>query len=184
MTIIDLVLALHARLEEADLPHGFGGALALAYLTEPRGTVDVDVNVFAPVDDVDQVLAELVPLGLEPEAPRDTWMPAAGLRLRRPGDRFPVDVFLSLDDAYREIQRRVVHRPFGRGGEELPFLSAEDLVVFKLSFGRDKDWVDLRAIARDTPLDLAYVERQLLALRGPRMHPRLARIRQLVQERS
>jgi hypothetical protein len=50
--------------------------------------------------------------------------------------------------------------------------------VFKLSFGRPKDWVDLQAM-RDAgvQLDLPYVESQLLAQRGARLYPRLARLR-------
>ena len=60
----------------------------------------------------------------------------------------------------------------------LPFLSAEDLCVFKLSFGRPQDWVDLAAIAAARPsLDVEYVERQVIGLRGPTMYPRVARMR-------
>ncbi|GAC1588103.1 MAG: hypothetical protein NVS3B21_03560 [Acidimicrobiales bacterium] len=54
--------------------------------------------------------------------------------------------------------------------------------MFKLSFGRDKDWVDLRAVCLGTPaLDVPYIERQLLAIRGPTMHPRLARFRAMLR---
>lgn len=46
-------------------------------------------------------------------------------------------------------------------------LSAEDLALFKLSFGRDKDWVDLRAIvAARAELDVDYIECQLIGMRG------------------
>lgn len=41
------LLAVHDALDAAELPHAFGGAIALAYCTEePRGTRDLDVNVF------------------------------------------------------------------------------------------------------------------------------------------
>jgi len=181
MSLIDLTLEVHTHLDASGLSHAFGGALALAYLVDPRGTVDIDVNVFAPTDEVDQVLVALGELGFEPESALDQWTPAAGLRLRRAADPFAVDVFLSLDDHYAEIEQRTVAWPFGPRAEPLPFLSAEDLVLFKLSFGRDKDWVDLRAIGRTVDLDLDYVERQLLALRGPQMHPRIARMRALTR---
>ena len=29
-------------------PHAFGDAIALVYWSEPRGTVDIDINVFLP----------------------------------------------------------------------------------------------------------------------------------------
>ena len=47
MTLTERIVALHAALHGADIPHAFGGALALAFCTaEPRGTQDIDVNVF------------------------------------------------------------------------------------------------------------------------------------------
>lgn len=43
-------------LTSAALPHAFGGALALAFHTgEPRGTRDIDVNIFLPVSEIDVV---------------------------------------------------------------------------------------------------------------------------------
>jgi len=50
MSLVDLALSVDEELERGELVHAFGGALALAYLTEPRGTADVDVNVFIPVE--------------------------------------------------------------------------------------------------------------------------------------
>lgn len=183
MSLVSLVLDVHRALEGASHPHAFGGALALALVAEPRGTIDVDVNVFVPVDQVDAVSDALAAIDLRPEQAADHWMPMAGIRYRRPAGPFAVDVFLSLEDSYTEIRSRCIRHPFGPEREPLPFLSAEDLALFKLSFGRDKDWVDLRAIANARPaLDVGYVERQLLALRGPTMHPRLARLRALLRE--
>ena len=96
-----------------------------------------------------------------------------------------LDLFFSLDERYDEIAGRVRRFPFGSGSLEFPFLSAEDLVVFKLSFGRDKDWVDLRRIAAGhAELDVDYVERQLIGLRGPTMYPRLARLSRIARQES
>ncbi|MDQ6927088.1 MAG: hypothetical protein M3159_00305 [Actinomycetota bacterium] len=182
MSLADLVVDVHRRLSAARRAHAFGGALALAYIAEPRGTVDVDVNVFSPVADMETVIEALAVLGLRAEQPSENWMAMAGIRLRRDDNPYAVDVFPSLDERYGEIQRRCVRHPFGSDRVMLPFLSAEDLAVFKLSFGRDKDWVDLRAIARSRPeLDVDYIERQLLALRGAGMHPRIVRLRTLLR---
>lgn len=182
MSLIELVVTVHDRLDHAGVAHGFGGALALAYVAEPRGTVDVDVNVFAPPEEIDGALDALAAVGLVPEQQRTEWLPIAGIRLRNPSEPFPVDVFPSLDPAYALIEARVVEQPFGPERDLLPFLSAEDLTLFKLSFGRAKDWVDLTAIARARPdLDVDYIERQLVELRGPSMYPRLARLRSLLR---
>ena len=60
MTLAERLLAIHASLSEAAIQHAFGGAIALAYWTqEPRGTRDIDVNVFAPQDECERVLAAL-----------------------------------------------------------------------------------------------------------------------------
>jgi len=177
MTLVDVVLEVHDLLREHRVAHAFGGALALAYITDPRGTVDIDLNVFtAPGDEVVDVFESI---GFVPDRPRDEWLPTAGVRFRRARDPFPLDVFPPLDEnRYAEVRRRVIRRAFGPGGRRLPFLGAEDLTVFKLSFGRNKDWVDLRNIAAARPdLDLAYVAEQLVALRGPTMYPRVARLR-------
>ena len=183
MSLVELVVDVHRVLLAAGQGHAFGGALALAYVAEPRGTVDIDVNVFASASEIDRVLGVFAPLGLTPERPRDEWLPIAGIRLRRACDPYPVDVFASLDERYDEIERRCVNHPFGPERLALPFLSAEDLAVFKLSFGRDKDWADLRAIVDTRPrIDIDYIERQLVGLRGPGMHPRVVRLRALVRD--
>ena len=47
MTFVQFVIDVHSRLSSQGVAHAFGGALALAYVADPRGTVDVDV-VFPP----------------------------------------------------------------------------------------------------------------------------------------
>ena len=45
--IPEKIVAIHQALDAADVPHAFGGALALAWCTErARGTIDIDLNVF------------------------------------------------------------------------------------------------------------------------------------------
>ena len=166
------------------MAHAFGGALALAYYAEPRGTVDVDVNVFVPFERAPEIVAGVEDLGFTPAEPPDRWLPIAGVRLVQADDPAMLDLFFSIDERYDEIAERVRRFPFGAESVELPFLSADDLVVFKLSFGRDKDWVDLRRLVAARPvLDLDYIERQLVGLRGPTMYPRLARLRREIRTR-
>jgi len=186
MTLVGLIVAVHQHLEAATISHAFGGALALAYVAEPRGTVDIDVNVFLPPQALDRVVEALRPLGFRRAGGHgDGQPPIAGVRFEHPDDPFPVDVFPALDQRYEEIERRRVLRPFGRDGDLLPFLSAADLCLFKLSYGRPKDWVDLTAIAATAPdLDVDAIEDLLVTLRGPSMYPRLARFRSLLRRES
>ena len=174
---VELIVGVHQHLDRAGLPHAFGGALALGYVAEPRGTVDIDVNVFVSTEELERIVSALEPLAYRP-APDGGQLPVAGVRFIHDEEPFPLDVFPSLDDRYSRAEARIVHHPFGRGGDVLPFLGAEDLCVFKLSFGRPQDWVDLSNIAAARPdLDLAYIEDQLIGLRGQSMYPRLARFR-------
>jgi hypothetical protein len=65
---------------------------------------------------------------------------------------------------------------------ELRFLSAEDLTIFKMSFGRTKDWADIEAmIAAGTLIDADYVEHQLVQAEGPTVYPSVARLRAMLR---
>ena len=91
-----------------------------------------------------------------PQKPTAEALPVAGSRLRRPGDRISIDLFCSLDDAYDEIASRLRWHPFGPDDQRLPFMSAEDVVAFKLSSHRDKDWVDIRKVLDQMPWPNGY----------------------------
>ena len=58
--LADRLLAVDDALSEAVLAHAFGGAIALGYCTfEPRGTRDLDLNVFVAPERVKEVFAAL-----------------------------------------------------------------------------------------------------------------------------
>jgi hypothetical protein len=62
--LVEKIVAVHAALQSADLPHAFGGALALAWCTaRARGTIDIDVNIFVPVTGFQQIL-DAMPKGV------------------------------------------------------------------------------------------------------------------------
>jgi hypothetical protein len=156
----------------ADVPHAFGGALALAYYAEPRATVDIDLNVFVPVADAPGVIDRLRPLGVSGDAPVDALERDGQIRLW--WDRNPLDLFFSYDpfhDAARDAARLV---PFAES--TIPVLSADHLVVCKAVFDRPKDWIDLDAmLAAGAEIDAAEVLRWVARITGPD-DPRFARI--------
>lgn len=152
--IVAKMHALHASLETAEIPHAYGGALALAWCVgEVRATMDIDVNLFVPVEDLDRALGGL--------ASGVTWTEDDEAVLRRDGQarlrwgRHPVDVFLNTTAFHVEVARRVRWEPLS--GQDLPFLACTDLAVFKAFFDRGKDWVDLESMAASstTPLERA-----------------------------
>lgn len=140
MTLIEKIIELHNALRAAELPHAFGGALALAWCTQAaRATIDIDVNLFVDTAAAEAVFAGL-PSGVEtPETAlaqlqRDT-------QVRLWWQHTPVDIFLNSTPFHTEVSRRVRWETLG--GAELPFLCCEDLAVFKAFFNRTKDWADL-----------------------------------------
>jgi hypothetical protein len=153
-SLADQILAVHAALDAATIPHAFGGALALAWCTQQaRATIDIDVNVFVAPDRAEDVLAAL-PAGV-------TWTDADVAAIERDGqvrvwwDETPVDVFTNTTAFHDEVGDRVRHEDFV--GERVPFLDCRDLAVFKAFFDRTKDWADLEAMAEAGSLDVDAV---------------------------
>jgi len=60
--LVEKLFAIHDALTTASIPHAFGGAVALAYcVEEPRGTRDLDVNIFVDAASARRTLACLPP---------------------------------------------------------------------------------------------------------------------------
>ncbi len=153
-------------LEAAGLPHAIGGALALAVAGVPRGTADVDINVFVDDDRVPALVVTLRGLGIDVELAhaieaghRD------GMFVAR-WDGMRIDVFLPSIPFALEAQRTRILVTDDTGWRGW-FLSAEAIAVFKLLFFRGKDRVDLeRLVAVRPELDHAYVRRWLVEMMG------------------
>lgn len=126
----------------AQIPHAFGGAIALAYYATPRATIDIDVNVFIESERSADVLKVLEGLGA------DAPSPAESVRLNRDGQArirwgaTPIDLFFSYDAFHDVCMERRRLFPFGEGAA-IHVLAPEDLVVFKAIFDRGKDWRDI-----------------------------------------
>lgn len=164
MTLTERIVALHAALEAAALPHAFGGALALAFCTaEPRGTQDIDVNVFIAPQEVDR-LVDALPEGIAvSDADRHALERDAQARLW--WDATPVDVFLSNHPFHDHAEADRRHVAFA-GIERLPVLACQDLAVFKAFFARPKDVVDVATMVALGSVDLAALEHSVGALLG------------------
>lgn len=157
------IVTLHRAFDTADIPHAFGGALALAYCTaEPRSTRDIDVNVFCEPGDWTRIEAALPDAIAVSEADRT--------QVRRDGqarlwwDNTPVDLFLSNHPFHAHVaaNRRTV--PFADVG--LPVLSCADLAVFKAFFARPKDALDVATMAQTGSVDLDDLSTTVTALLG------------------
>jgi hypothetical protein len=163
MNLPEKIAAVSDALSAAGVSHAFGGALALAWCTQrARGTIDVDINVFAAPTRAVEVFGAM-PAGV-------TWSDADVEAIERDGqvrlwwDRTPVDVFFSTTQFHERAGGRTHLEPFL--GRELPFLSCRDLAVFKAFFNRTKDWADLEEMHEAGTLDTDAVLGVLVRLLG------------------
>lgn len=162
-SLAERISALHAAL--AGLPHAFGGAVALAYYAEPRATIDIDLNVFVPVDRYDEVAEPLASLGVPTGGPHVRELVARDGQVRVFWDATPIDLFFAYDAFHTAAAGARRSVPFADG--EIPILAREHLMVCKVVFDRPKDWVDIDAmLAVDEPLDAAEVLRWVGRIAG------------------
>jgi hypothetical protein len=163
---VDAGRAIADALRAAGHPHAIGGALALGVAGVPRGTRDVDVNVFVELDRLPAVIDSLAALGIRIDAP------AAIARAERDGmfvgdwDGMRIDVFVpSIPFSYEADRTAIEVTVDGWTGR---FLSAEAIALFKLLFFRIKDRGDLERLVavRGASLDRAYVRRWIVEMMG------------------
>ena len=142
MYLDEKMVAIERAFETADIAHAFGGANALAYYATPRATVDIDLNIFAPASRAGEVLVSLGTLGATVDAP---------------------DLMQAIE---RDGQARERRRRVDFGADRLHILSAEDLLVYKAVFNREKDWRDIAEMifAANDPLDYGYVREWLVRI--------------------
>ena len=179
LTLAQRVLAIEGAL--SDVPHAFGGALALAYYAEPRATIDIDLNVFVSAERFSEVAGPLAQLGAAADDPSIAALVRRDGQVRVMWDETPIDLFFSYD-AFHDAAGAARHLvPFGDG--TIPILAADHLIVCKAVFNRPKDWVDVDSmLAAETNIDAAEVLRWVARITGDE-DPRYNRIAAVLTRR-
>ena len=156
------VMRISQALEQAGIPYAFGGAIALAYYAAPRGTENIDVNVFSRADEASTLSKALERLGIGSPA---------GVRDVHPHQRVlfwehtPIHVFFAYDAFHESCKTRARRVPFADG--EIWILSAEDITIFKVIYDRPKDRTEVREVLlclgerMDITYTLEWLERLL-----------------------
>lgn len=163
LTLAQRVVEIEGAL--SDIPHAFGGALALAYYAEPRATIDIDLNIFLPPERFTEVADPLHRLGATSDDPSVAALVHKDGQARVMWDSTPVDLFFAYDPFHEAAgaSRKVV--PFA--DTTITILAAEHLTVCKVVFNRPKDWVDIDSMLADgTEIDPAEVVRWVGRLAG------------------
>lgn len=158
MTLPERLVALHRALARRRVPHAFGGAIALAYWTlDPRGTSDIDLNIFVPAAEPERAVAAL-PVAIErPEG--IVAVIARDGQVRLWWDETPVDLFFAYADIHADAARHRQTVPFE--GTRIPVLGPVELAVFKVMCDRTRDWADVEAMLTARTLDLNLVRAAL-----------------------
>jgi hypothetical protein len=161
--LVDKIFAIHESLTDAGFAHAFGGAIALAYcVEEPRGTRDLDVNIFVDALKARSVLSAL------PDAVRVMEKEIAQVerdgQSRLDWEGTPIDVFLNNIPLHEAVASSVIWVPME--GRDIPVLDCASLAIFKAFFDRTKDWADLEAIAQATPEDIEQAKATIAELVG------------------
>jgi hypothetical protein len=161
--LVEKLLAVHAALKVRSLPHAFGGAIALAYcVQEPRGTRDLDVNIFVDATRAREVL-EALPQGVRVDE-EDVEKAVRDGQVRLFWEGVPVDVFLNNLPLHEEVANGVVWVDLQ--GTQIPVLDCASLVIFKSFFSRTRDWGDIEEVALATPKDVDTAVKAVAALVG------------------
>jgi hypothetical protein len=164
----ELAQKLAVELDARQIDYAIGGALALGFWGEPRGTLDVDITLFVspakPTKCVNLLLD--IHCDLEPAEALDSLSEHGFCKVAMEGTT--VDVFLPIVDFYETARLR--RRSVRLGRHNIWIWDAESLVIFKMMFFRRKDLADVEQILRQqgTHLDRAFVRNELVKLYGQR----------------
>ncbi|HET6570597.1 MAG TPA: hypothetical protein VFG58_03815 [Solirubrobacterales bacterium] len=175
--LVEKLFTIHDALTDAGLAHAFGGAIALAYcVEEPRGTRDLDVNIFIDASEAESVLASL-PGGVRVRQ-KDVAQVKRDGQARLWWDDTPIDVFLNNIPLHDAVASSVVW--VSLEGRDIPVLDCASLAIFKAFFDRPKDWADLDAISGATPEDIEAAAGTIADLVGDD-DPAVGRLKALVR---
>jgi hypothetical protein len=181
--IFSAALELQASCERQGWRFCFIGAVAVQRWGEPRLTQDVDLTLLTGFGNeprfVDALLEDFQ--GRRPDA-RDFALRYRVLLLQN-SSGIPLDVALGAMPFEEHAVERASRFDVGSGSSLLT-CSAEDLIVFKVFAGRDKDWLDIEGILirHASHLDVSQVFAELDPLLELKEAPESsARLRALLQ---
>ena len=158
---LEVLIAAIEALSNPPLPYCLIGALALGAYGRPRATHDVDLLILT---DSATSHSYLDPLRAKGFAVASDWHESNPMaqnvvtRLAHPlAPDFPLDLIFATSPLHKNALDR--RKLFDLHGIRVPVISAEDLILLKLSASRPRDFDDVMSIIGNAsaPLDLDYL---------------------------
>lgn len=163
MGLGDLLTRLAKALDSLKIPYMIIGGQAVMLYGEPRQTLDVDVTVRLEPGNRSEIDSLIKVSGLEPPGAKqlDILSKNLVLPLMDRNSGIPVEFIFSPYGFEDEIIGRAQSQDIG--GVPVRFISANDLVVYKILAGRPRDLEDVRGIIGRSlgRLDFAGIENSL-----------------------
>ena len=164
--LADVVLRVADVCQELAVPYAIGGAAAVSFWGVPRTTQDADCLVAVPAVTYQRLADALNARGFQVEqssGPQAVTVIALLEQVRR--DKFmtlscratTVELFVPVVPLQQSILERAVAKMFH--GQTIKVTTAEDLILLKMAFHRQKDLQDIKGIlhVQQGHLDVPYL---------------------------
>jgi hypothetical protein len=164
--LVDVILRLSDVFASLGLPYAIGGAVATSFWGVPRTTQDADCLVAVPAVAYQRLADALNAAGFvidRSPVPQAVTVEALLQQVR--DDKYmtlacratSVELFIPVVPLQDSILKRAVQRPFH--GHAVRVTTAEDLILLKMAFHRQKDLLDIKGIlhVQKGLLDIPYL---------------------------
>jgi hypothetical protein len=164
--LADVVLRLADVFERLGVPYAIGGAVATSFWGVPRTTQDADCLVAVPAVAYQRLADALNAAGFVlDQAPDSRAVTVEALLQQVREDKYmtlacratSVELFIPVVPLQHSILKRAVEQPFH--GHAIRVTTAEDLILLKMAFHRQKDLLDIKGIlhVQKGRLDISYL---------------------------
>jgi len=146
-------------LEESKSTYVIIGGLAVSLIGEPRMTLDVDLILSLPKDEIKRFLMNVANKGYELNIQKESKRIEDTGTFRFSMGFFHADVILASSTFEDSMFKR--RKRLELAGRKAYFPSPEDLILLKIVAGREKDMLDAKSIAirHKNKLDQKYLEK-------------------------
>lgn len=177
--LTEKLFAVHDALDLGGIPHAVGGAIDLVFCARrPRGTSDLDINIFLDAGQARRVL-EALPAAVDRGQDDVRTVNERG-QVRLWWEGTSLDLFFNNLPIHEQAARSCVT---GRlGDREIPILDAASLVTFKAMFDRPADWSDIANIVDADPAPAVSAVGRIAGMMGED-DPVTRRLRALLDSR-